>query len=267
MIRTLLDLYSTIFARKSLARFNRFMFLLGARGLGILNCRTPYLSGEEPFLKKALEPYDSTDFAVLDVGANQGQFARYVLSATSSLKVISFEPNPAAATKLSLRIPEFMDRHRLIPKGASSHPGQATIFDYGESQGSGHATMYSDVLTSLRQSEAIEPIQIELTTVDLEVESISEKICLLKIDTEGHEREVLLGSQGLLQHAPPPIILVEFNEMNAVSGTHFYELLRLLGDQYQVHRILPGGNLLPLENQNPFYTEIYAYQNLVFLRR
>ncbi|MEB3265015.1 MAG: FkbM family methyltransferase [Cyanobacteriota bacterium] len=267
MIRKFLNAYAFVFARRRFAKLNRLIFLIGARGLGILNCHSPFQSGEEPFLRQFLANYDSPEFVVMDVGANQGQFASWVLSATNKLKVVSFEPNPAAAQRLSVALSALADRHRLIPRGAASAPGEAIIFDYGTAEGSGHATLYSDVLTTIRRSDCVASIPIQLSTIDGEVEAIQETVCLLKIDTEGHEKDVLLGALKLLRDSPPPAILIEFNEMNAVSGTHYFALQKLLGDAYASFRLLPGGQLLPLDRQLPFYTEIYAYQNLVFLRR
>ena len=267
MILKLLDIYSRFFARVRFAKINKLLFLAGARGLGILNYKTPWASGEEPFLKKFLADFDNSDSIVLDVGANKGQFASWVLRNSSNLKVLSFEPNPAAATILKENIGP-SKRHTLIEKGASSSVKTGKIYDYGKDAGSTHASMYSEVITEIHHSETFSETPIELTTIDHEFETLpTERICLLKIDTEGHEKDVLLGSKILLSSKPPAAVLVEFNEMNAVSNTQFRTIKQLIGDNYIPYRLLPGGSLLPLINEAPLYIEIYAYQNLVFLRR
>ena len=98
------------------------------------------------------------------------------------------------------------------------------------------------------------------------MENITGDVCLLKIDTEGHEQEVLLGSLLFIKNNPPSAILIEFNEMNAISGTHYHRLKSLIGNAYEAYRLLPGGRLLPLKDLPPLFTEIYAYQNIVFIR-
>lgn len=266
MKERLLDAYSALFGKKRFAKFNKLLFMAGARGLGILNYKSPYQSGEEPFLQRFLKGYDQSNSIVLDVGAHKGQFASWVIQSSNNLNVISLEPNPAAALTLRQNISDVNNRHITIAKGASSGPGTSTLFDYDEANGSVHASLYSEVITEIHHSQSISPITVELTTIDIELEKINGNIVLLKIDTEGHEQEVLLGSSRLIESNPPPAILIEFNEMNAISGTHYHRLRSIIGNAYAAFRLLPGGQLLPLENLPPLFTEIYAYQNIVFLR-
>jgi FkbM family methyltransferase len=267
MLTKLLDIYSLLFAKKIFAKLNKLLFLAGARGLGILNYKTPYQSGEEPFLRRFLASYDKSSSVVVDVGANEGQFASWVVRNTSFLRVISFEPNPSSAARLKVNLKSNAERHLLIEKGASSSICDSVIYDYADDCGSPHASIYESVIADLHASESCSQIPISLTTIDQEVGRLSSDVCLLKIDTEGHELEALLGARHLLQERPPAAILIEFNQMNAISGTHYYQFRQLLKDNYLPYRLLPGGGLLPLEGQSPFFTEVYAYQNLVFLRR
>ena len=266
MLERLLDAYSALFGRIRFAKFNKLLFMAGARGLGILNYKSPYQSGEEPFLQKFLKDYDQVNSVVLDIGANKGDFASWVIRSSKNLNVISLEPNPAAASALQKNISDVNHRHTTIAKGAGAEAGKSTLYDYNETDGSGHASLYSKVFTEIHHSESISPISIELTTIDIEIEKIEGNICLLKIDTEGHEQEVLLGSRSLIENRRPPAILIEFNEMNVISGTHYHRLRSIIGVTYDAYRLLPGGQLLPLKNLPPLLTEIYAYQNIVFIR-
>ena len=266
MLGKALDIYSRLFAKVRFKKINQLLFLAGARGLGILNYKTPWTSGEEPFLKRFLADFDNSDSIVLDIGANKGQFASWVLRNSSNLKVLSFEPNPASAAILKENIGSNL-RHSLINKGASSSIKSGKIYDYSKEKGSGHASIYKEVITEIHRSETFSETAIELTTVDHELATLSSKrVCLLKIDTEGHEKDVLMGSKILLSSKPPEAVLVEFNEMNAVSNTQYRTIKQLVGKNYIPYRLLPGGSLLPLNGESPLYTEIYAYQNLVFLR-
>jgi hypothetical protein len=85
MLERLLDAYSALFGRIRFAKFNKLLFMAGARGLGILNYKSPYQSGEEPFLQKFLKDYDQVNSVVLDIGANKGDFASWVIRSSKNL--------------------------------------------------------------------------------------------------------------------------------------------------------------------------------------
>ena len=55
--------------------------------------------------------------------------------------------------------------------------------------------------------------------------------------------------------------------MNINSGVHYRDFLDRLGASYLPFRLLPAGELLSLDEQSPLYTELYAFQNIVFLRK
>ena len=77
----------------------------------------------------------------------------------------------------------------------------------------------------------------------------------------------MLGSKIFLNQYKPEIILLEFNEMNIFSNTTFNDIKKIIGHKFKAYRLLPGGNLLPLENTSPLFTELYAYQNIVFINQ
>lgn len=261
-----LDLWALLFAKRVFARINKLLFLIGARGLGILNYKSEYLCGERGFLRNFLANYDSDSYVVIDVGANVGQFASCVLGCTEAIKVRSYEPNPNACRRLKEYELFNTVRHSLVEKGVSDCISESVIYDYQPGMGSSHSSLYREVITGIHKSELVSPVKIELTTLDSDLARLSARIAVLKIDTEGHERSVLEGARKIIATNPPFSILIEFNEMSAVSRTHFHDILRLVGPSYVPYRLLPGGHLLPLANEIPFYTEIYAFQNLIFLR-
>ena len=261
-----LDLWALLFAKRVFASFNKLLFLIGARGLGILNYKSEYLCGERIFLRDFLANYDSDNYMVVDVGANVGQFASCVLACTEAIKIRSYEPNPNACRRLKKSGLFRTERHTLVEKGVSDCISDSVIYDYQPGLGSSHSSLYSEVITDIHNSQLVSPVKIKLTTLDYDLARVGKRIAVLKIDTEGHERSVLEGASTILATNPPFSVLVEFNEMSAVSRTHFREIVRLIGPSYTPYRLLPGGHLLPLANEVPLYTEIYAFQNLIFLR-
>ena len=84
---------------------------------------------------------------------------------------------------------------------------------------------------------------------------------LLKIDTEGHELEVLKGFEPYIRQNKVDLIHFEFNEMNVASRVFFKDFWEFLPN-YDFYRMLQDG-LIPIKNYNPVYCEIFAYQNIV----
>jgi FkbM family methyltransferase len=257
-------------ARTSLRSQHQFLFRVAIRCLGILNYRNPVESGELPFLEAFLPPYDSDQWVAIDVGANTGQFASWVLASTRHMHVVSYEANPLAwpqyADYVSSAVPGGgMQRWRLVRKGVSSAAGKAVIYDYADEPGSSHASLYREVFEGIYQRAAA-GVEVELCTLDADLAGLDRKICLLKFDIEGHELEALRGAAATIARHRPPLILVEFNAMNALSNASFHAIRKAIGEEYQPHRLLPGGELLPLAGETPLMTELYAYQNVAFLR-
>jgi hypothetical protein len=90
-------------------------------------------------------------------------------------------------------------------------------------------------------------------------------IDLLKIDTEGNEMKVLLGLKDFLAKGKVGAIHFEFNEMNVISRVFFKDYFDLLSN-YNFYRLLPNG-MLPIERYNPIDCEIFAYQNIVGIKK
>ena len=259
------DFYAMNFGKAHYREINKRLVFFGLKGMGILNYKSEELSGEKHFLEKHLHTHANPGDIIVDVGANRGQFARLALKSSPLVSVIAFEPHPKACQNFDNNMRGLEDRCTLIRKGASHTNGEAYIYDYSNNPGSEHATMTKDVIEKLNGSGCSEKTQINLTTLDLELQRIKEKIRLIKIDTEGHELSVIRGAQATINRHRPSAIIIEFNEMNALSGTHYHEIQGAIGSNYRPYRLLPGGALLSLSLERPLWTEIYAYQNLVFL--
>jgi FkbM family methyltransferase len=262
LLNSIFKCYQRIFARRFFARWNKLLFQLSLRGLGVLNYGAGRLTGETAFLKQITAK--SGSLVVLDVGANEGDYASELLALAPSATVYAFEPHPRTYERLSRRAEE---RHfSAFNFACGSAPGRLALYDYQDRpEGSYHASFYSGVIEQIHQGAAV-PWDVEVITIDDFVEREDVRhIDLLKIDTEGHEYEVLLGARRTLARGAIDTIHLEFNEMNVYSRVFcrdFYELLK----DYDFFRMLPDG-LLALGPYWPVTSELFGYQNLVAVHR
>ena len=252
--------YGRFFSRTYLFAAHRLLFNLSLRGLGIQNHHSPQLSGEAAFLKKVVSRLQRP--VVVDVGANVGAYADAVKAAVPSARLVAVEPNPTSYAVLARRAEAA--GYEAFNLACSSSPGTASLFDRAGAAGSVHASMYSGVIEELHRAST-HRVQVTTQTLDgLAAEVALDRIDLLKIDTEGHEYEVLKGANGLLAAERIGIVHFEFNEMNVFSRTFCKDFVDLLAG-FSLFRMLPDG-LVPLGAYSPAYYELFAYQNLVAVR-
>lgn len=260
----LLDIYASLFAKKAFYKWNRFLYHASVKGLGVLNYKNDQDSGEEGFLHSYLKPLDKP--LVLDIGANEGRYCQLLSEANPQSQIYCFEPHPSTFKKLEQASRAFGDRITLVNKGVGEKKSTLELFDYMDNDGSSHASLYKEVIESIHQKKAVSH---SVEVIDLKsflAEQKIEKVDLLKIDTEGNELNVLKGLGNELLNSSIKAIHFEFNEMNIISKTSFKDFFELL-NAFTLYRLLPGGAMLPIESYSPIDCEIYAYQNIIALRK
>jgi FkbM family methyltransferase len=256
MIGMVLALYRYIFARKIFFRFNKLIYQMSLHGMGILNYKDDIQSGED-FFMRGLDL--AKNGVIMDVGANIGEYGASLRSRHRNIRIICFEPHPFTFLKLEKNLRGLnIEAHNL---GVGASEGSFTLYDYADNDGSEHASLHRGVIEQIHKGSAVEH-QVKVVSLDdFAVHERVERIALLKIDTEGHEFEVLRGATRLLKNGKIDIIHFEFNEMNVVSGVFFKNIWDFL-PQYNFYRMLPDG-LVQIKNYNPVFCEIFAYQNIV----
>jgi FkbM family methyltransferase len=258
----LVVIYQRIFARRFFARWNKLLFQLSLRGLGVLNYGNSKLTGEARFLKAVAK--QTGPMIVLDVGAHEGAYASELRALAPAAEIYAFEPHPKTYERLKERAGH--EHFAAYNAACGSSPGRLTLYDYGNRpDGSQHASLHRDVIERIHHGSATS-WEVKVIALDDFIEQQGLKqINLLKIDTEGHEYEVLLGSRRAIERGLIDTVHIEFNEMNVISRVFcrdFYELLK----DYDFFRMLPDG-LLALGPYWSITCELFAYQNLVAIRR
>lgn len=216
-------------------------------------------SGEIGALDLVLSVADrSAPFVLFDVGANDGEYLQVALSRINrDLRAFSFEPQSASC--IALRAQFGSDpRIRISQTALGSEVGSVELFI-----GQGEST------SSLHRSEASETgssENVQITTLDrVRAEEGVERIDLLKIDTEGHEMDVLLGAAESLREDRVFAIQVEFGETFLPTKYHFCDIYNLLSPRFKIYRVLRHG-LYELDRYTPDL-EIYKLTNYLCIHR
>jgi FkbM family methyltransferase len=153
--------------------------------------------------------------------------------------------------------------------GCAAEPGQLILYDYragdGDGGGSTHASLsHGAIVRGSDQPTSETPV--EVVTLDNFCRQMNiSNIRLLKIDTEGFELEVLKGAKDLISRQAIEIVQFEFNEMNPYTRVFLRDFIEILPG-YRLYRLLPAG-LLPLEPYVPLEHELFAFQNVIAVRR
>jgi FkbM family methyltransferase len=256
--------YQWLFARTWCYPWNKLLFNLSLRGLGILGDKPGQaISSGEACLLRMLAAQWGPSPTILDVGAHHGEYARFVKRLAPRATVYAFEPHPRAFAVLQEQASR--DGVVAVNCGCGDAAGPADLYDYAEHAGSIHATVYPEVITSLHRGQP-ESVRAHFITLD---EFIRERginqVTLLKIDTEGHEHKVLLGLQATLAKNLIDVVQFEFNAMNVMSRVFCLDFYAALPN-YGFYRLLPDGPV-PLGEYRPVFCEIFAYQNIVGIRK
>jgi len=151
-------------------------------------------------VEKLLDP----NAVFLDIGAHVG-FWSLVVSKNYNCKSYAFEPNPETFKHLQNHIKMNNLEDKIIPVQKALWKEETTLLFY-LSRDSGSC--------SVILKKEMGCLSIEVDTLDhfLFSQGISPKnVCLVKIDVEGAEREVLMGGKQLLKEGKPAIFFEAWN--------------------------------------------------------
>jgi FkbM family methyltransferase len=196
---------------------------------------------------------------LFDVGANDGEYLEAALKAMGpDARVYSFEPQSSSFETLRTR---FESDPRVQLRKLALGREEATVDLFFGSDREPTASLHRNTQSGPVRSESV-----HITTIDrLCAEESIEHIDILKIDTEGHEMEVLLGASQLMRADHISCIQFEFGDTFLGTPYHLKDVWDLLSPQYTIYRILRRGLI-----EVPCYShdlEIYKIANFLCIHQ
>ncbi|MTI88135.1 MAG: FkbM family methyltransferase [Balneolaceae bacterium] len=261
----LYKIYAYLFARPFFQRLHLHLLRFSLSGMGILNFYDNRVSGEKYFIEQVLGRLISKDPVFFDVGANYGNYIDFLSQTYPNAVIHAFEPHPKNFLQLSKRKYAADVKFNKLAIGEGRETMK--LYDYEESDGSTHASLYKGVIEELHQQSAVSAeVQVEFLDNYCSREGVS-IVDLLKIDVEGHELRVLKGTKNLIRKGSVKVIQFEFNEMNVESKAFMKDFFKLLTD-YSFYRLLPS-SLLNLDKirYRTITHEVFAFQNIVAIHK
>ncbi len=193
------------FSRRIAARFRKLLRLLGDRRYW-----RPLSHGVAASVEHSGVPFRLEHRTVLDVGASKGQFALFAESRFPEAQILSFEPLPGPASILEQVTG---DRVHLQRVALGSTPGSARINVSARDDSSSLLPIGERQVRQFPGTELRSTAEVEVSTLDSAVSRETARPCLLKIDVQGLELEVLKGGREVLAQVDEALIECSFVEL------------------------------------------------------
>lgn len=204
--------------------------------------RSIYFHGEhEPDVTALFRRLVQPGCTVFDVGANAGYYA--ILAAELGASVHAFEPNPQVRALLSRSVILGTGEIQVVAAACSERQGRMP-FSISEPGNTGMSSLGPGTGAC---------IEVDVLTLDGYASAGGLQPDLLKIDVEGHEREVLAGAERVLRSARP-VVIVE------TGGRDTLDLMARFG--YLPERILADGSTAPHDGRLEL---IGGFENICFV--
>jgi FkbM family methyltransferase len=199
-------------------------------------------NGEGALIAAVADERPGAPLLAFDVGAHRGEWTEFLLARKPDAAVYCFEIVPALADELRQKLAG-RPSVRVCAHGLSSTSGQVDVF-WNKSFETTSAIDAARHEGAIYAGSEIVRVAAEVRTGDAVMASLGDaRIDLMKIDTEGHEMDVLSGFRATLASARRPRI-IQFEYSDAwLPAPHTlreaYLLLTPFG--YAIGRLYPDG--------------------------
>lgn len=171
----------------------------------------------------------ATARTLFDVGAATALYSRLFCACGPNHRAVAFEPSPSQLRRA---------RTRIAHAGCESSI-ELRACAVGQAPGRASVVVADNGFAKVEEAPGgPSSVDVEITTVDCEVERLGFDPDLLKIDVEGFEHEVLLGARRLLARRGPPICLelhLGLLERRGIAPRTVVEELATHGYSFRAH--------------------------------
>jgi FkbM family methyltransferase len=182
-----------------------------------------YEPDTQAIIRRYLRPGD----VAIDVGANIGIHTMPMSEAVGPQGVVlAVEPLPSVSERLERNLAlNHATNVRVIAQAASDREGSALLYPPGADAANwGQAS-----LARLSHLDPDAPIEVPLVTLDALVRAQGlDRVRLIKIDVEGHDREVMAGAIALIDRYHPVLIFEFSPEHTSEIGNDWDDTVNLL---------------------------------------
>ena len=254
----------SLFFKKNILFFNKVFLHLTLKCLGYKNHGSFFITGERNVIEK-LRKFEIN--LSLDIGAHQGLYSKLLLEKTQS-HVIAFEPFRENCKKIKDLNKDQISRITIKQIALSNERKNKKIYFFDKQ--SQLSSLMKDINKfSYNKNKKLKYIKIKTDKLDncinKELKNFKHKIDLMKIDTEGHEFEVLLGAKKIIHNHKPKFIQIEINWHNLFSNKNIFDFSKILKN-YKFYIILPfNSGLRKIDVKSP-NNNIYHLSNFLCIR-
>jgi FkbM family methyltransferase len=195
-----------------------------------------------------------------DVGANVGAYTEMILDVLKSMNVAEyeihlFEPQSTCYAKLHEK---FVDNPHINLNSFALSDEQGEALIHADFSGSSSASLYDRKEIALENKEKI---KLEKLSDYIKQNNI-DRIDLLKIDTEGNEKRVMVGADSFLQPTIVRNIQFEYGGTYLDAGITLAEVAQLLMSKgYHVGKLCAAQ--IQFKDQLGEFEENYRYSNFI----
>jgi len=167
--------------------------------------------GVFPSLEHASVPFGSDFRTIIDVGASRGQFALFAKTRFPHARIISFEPLPDAertATRVLRRVGA-----EVYSVALGATVGETTLHVSARDDSSSLLGIGPEQVRSFPGTQQDEEVSVHVDVLANYLSDDLARPCLLKIDVQGFELEVLKGARECLTLVDEVFVEASFIEL------------------------------------------------------
>ena len=215
------------------------------------------LNGEFRFIRNNL----GSCSVAFDIGANVGNWTKCALKINKNLKIHCFEPSKYTFKKLIEN--NFPPQVVCNNFGLSSQKNEQILYAFKNWSGGNSLYKRQGLENSLNQ-ELEEYVKLN-TLEDYCQENDIKNIDFLKIDTEGHDLEIIKGGKNLFKNGQVTIIQFEYGGCNIDARVFLKDFFAFFSDmKYSFYKIYP--DCIKKVNRYDQRLENFQYQNWLIIK-